>query len=41
MLLRHEYGADRVGLSIYLAGQLFDATGDLLWLAGGRPPTPC
>ncbi|WFE43846.1 nuclear transport factor 2 family protein [Verrucosispora sp. WMMD1129] len=40
MLLRHEYGPDRAGLSIYLAGQLFDATGDLLWLAGGRPPTP-
>ncbi len=30
MLLRVEYGADRVGLSVYLAGMLFDATGDLL-----------
>ncbi|GIJ22651.1 hypothetical protein [Micromonospora lutea] len=40
MLLRHEYGPDRVGLSVYLAGMLFDATGDLLRLAGSPPPAP-
>ncbi|WP_233558956.1 hypothetical protein [Micromonospora radicis] len=40
MLLRVEYDLDRVGLSVYLAGQLFDATGDLLRSAEGPPPTP-
>ncbi|WP_081476072.1 nuclear transport factor 2 family protein [Micromonospora maris] len=40
MLLRVEYGADRVGLSVYLAGMLFDATGDLLRHTGGPLPAP-
>ncbi|MFI7081748.1 nuclear transport factor 2 family protein [Micromonospora sp. NPDC049903] len=40
MLLRVEYDLDRVGLSVYLAGQLFDATGDLLRLTEGAPPSP-
>ncbi|MFF0720105.1 nuclear transport factor 2 family protein [Micromonospora sp. NPDC003816] len=40
MLLRVEYDLDRVGLSVYLAGQLFDATGDLLRLTEGPLPTP-
>ncbi|MGW0507347.1 nuclear transport factor 2 family protein [Micromonospora sp. NPDC003241] len=40
MLLRVEYDVDRVGLSVYLAGQLFDATGDLLRLTEGAPPSP-
>ncbi|MDG4798581.1 hypothetical protein [Micromonospora sp. WMMD1082] len=40
MLLRIEYGPDRVGLSVYLAGMLFDATGDLLRRADCPPPTP-
>ncbi|WP_341720295.1 hypothetical protein QQG74_11595 [Micromonospora sp. FIMYZ51] len=38
MLLRVEYGPDRVGLSVYLAGLLFDATGDLMHET--PPPTP-
>ncbi|BCJ57316.1 hypothetical protein [Micromonospora endophytica] len=38
MLLREEYGADRIGLSVYLAGVLFDATGDLI--QQNPPPTP-
>ncbi|GGM41078.1 hypothetical protein GCM10011608_27300 [Micromonospora sonchi] len=38
MLLRAEYGPDRVGLSVYLAGVLFDATEDLM--RETPPPTP-
>ncbi|MFE9919656.1 hypothetical protein ACFYPG_31330 [Micromonospora sp. NPDC005553] len=40
MLLRAQYGNDRVGLSIYMAGQLFDATADLLRLNPEPEPDP-
>ncbi|MDG4779927.1 hypothetical protein O7614_09750 [Micromonospora sp. WMMD961] len=40
MLLRVEYGADRVALSIYMASQLFDATADLLKLNPEPAPDP-
>ncbi|MGC4820983.1 hypothetical protein [Micromonospora sp. DT63] len=40
MLLRVEYRADRVGLSIYMASQLFDATADLYRLNPDPPPDP-
>lgn len=40
MLLRVEYGTDRVALSIYMASQLFDATADLLRLNPDPPPDP-
>lgn len=40
MLLRVEYGTDRVALSIYMASQLFDATADLLTLNPEPAPDP-
>ncbi|MEU5668779.1 hypothetical protein ABZ749_00145 [Micromonospora sp. NPDC047753] len=40
MLLRVQYGTDRVGLSIYLASQLFDATADLYQLNPEPGPDP-
>ncbi|MET7946014.1 hypothetical protein [Micromonospora sp. NPDC005324] len=40
MLLRVEYGTDRVALSIYMASQLFDATADLLTLNPDPAPDP-
>ncbi|WP_435794889.1 hypothetical protein [Micromonospora zamorensis] len=40
MLLRVEYGTDRVALSIYMASQLFDATADLLRLNPEPAPDP-
>ena len=40
MLLRVEYGTDRVALSIYMASQLFDATADLLKLNPEPAPDP-
>ncbi|MGW5556704.1 hypothetical protein ACWER9_05695 [Micromonospora sp. NPDC003944] len=40
MLLRVEYGTDRVALSIYMASQLFDATADLLTLNPEPGPDP-
>lgn len=40
MLLRVEYGTDRVALSIYMASQLFDATADLLTLNPDPGPDP-
>jgi hypothetical protein len=40
MLLRVQYGADRVGLSVYLASQLYEATADLLKLNPDAVPDP-
>lgn len=40
MLLRVQYEADRVGLSVYLASQLFEATADLLTLNPDAVPDP-
>ncbi len=40
LLLLMEYRRDRVGLSVYLAGQLFEATGDLVRLNPNPAPTP-
>lgn len=40
MLLRVEYGTDRVALSIYMASQLFDATADLFTLNPEPGPDP-
>lgn len=40
MLLRAEYGPDRVALSIYMASQLFDATADLFTLNPEPAPDP-
>ncbi|MET8349243.1 hypothetical protein [Micromonospora sp. NPDC005206] len=40
MLMRVEYRADRVALSIYMAGQLFDATADLYRLNPNPAPDP-
>ncbi|WP_238425491.1 hypothetical protein [Micromonospora parastrephiae] len=40
MLLRVEYRADRVALSVYMASQLFDATADLYRLNPHPGPDP-
>ncbi|WP_406068128.1 hypothetical protein [Micromonospora sp. NBC_01638] len=40
MLLRVEYEADQVALSIYMASQLFDATADLCALNPDPGPDP-
>ncbi|MFE9690073.1 hypothetical protein [Micromonospora sp. NPDC005806] len=40
MLLRVEYRQDRVALSVYLAGCLFDATADLIKLNPNPGLTP-
>ncbi|MEV7331602.1 hypothetical protein [Micromonospora sp. NPDC093244] len=40
MLLRIEYRADRVALSVYMASQLFDATADLCRLHPNPTPDP-
>ncbi|MBY8871217.1 hypothetical protein K7640_05070 [Micromonospora sp. PLK6-60] len=40
LLLLLEYRRDRVGLSVYLAGCLFDAAGDLLKLNAKPEPSP-
>lgn len=40
MLLRVEYRADRVALSVYMAGQLFEATADLCRLNPDPAPDP-
>ncbi|MCZ7438706.1 hypothetical protein O7598_20005 [Micromonospora sp. WMMC241] len=40
LLLLREYRHDRVGLSIYMAGCLFDATADLLTLNPNPGPSP-
>ncbi|MEH1164501.1 hypothetical protein V6V47_03845 [Micromonospora sp. CPCC 205539] len=40
LLLTMEYRRDRVALSVYMAGQLFDATADLITLNPNPAPTP-
>lgn len=40
MLLRTEYRANRVNLSVYMAGMLFDATADLMKLNPEPAPDP-
>lgn len=40
MLLRVEYAGNAVALSVYLAGQLFDATADLIKLNPSPAPSP-
>ncbi|MGV9212581.1 hypothetical protein ACTFTM_12050 [Micromonospora sp. RB23] len=40
MLLRVEYRANRVNLSVYMAGMLFDATADLMKLNPEPGPDP-
>lgn len=40
LLLGLEYRGDRIGLAIYMAGMLFDATGDLLALNPNPGPQP-
>ncbi|MFF0313647.1 hypothetical protein ACFYPH_03215 [Micromonospora sp. NPDC005252] len=40
LLLTMEYRRDRVGLSVYLAGLLFEATADLIKLNPNPAPSP-
>ncbi|MEU7773670.1 hypothetical protein AB0C44_20315 [Micromonospora taraxaci] len=40
MLLRVEYDRNRASLAVYMAGQLFDATGDFLKLYPDTGPNP-
>ncbi|MGN9777845.1 hypothetical protein ACTMS0_19090 [Micromonospora sp. H33] len=40
MLLRTQFEGNRVALSIYMAGQLFDATADLTKLYPNSAPSP-
>lgn len=40
LALTRDYRQDRVGLSVYLAGRLFDATGDLVTLNPNAVPPP-
>ncbi|SCE97650.1 hypothetical protein GA0070216_103472 [Micromonospora matsumotoense] len=40
LLLTMDYRQDRVGLSVYMAGRLFDATGDLVTLNPNAVPPP-
>ncbi|NYF57745.1 hypothetical protein [Micromonospora purpureochromogenes] len=40
LLLGMEYRRDRVGLSVYMAGCLFDATADLIKLNPNPAPSP-
>ncbi len=40
LLLTMDYRRDRVGLSVYMAGMLFDATGDLIKLNPNSVPPP-
>ncbi|WP_255597752.1 hypothetical protein [Micromonospora sp. RL09-050-HVF-A] len=35
-----DYRGDRVGLSVYMAGRLYDATGDLVTLNPNAVPAP-
>ncbi|WP_231932515.1 hypothetical protein [Micromonospora rifamycinica] len=39
-MLTRDYRRDRVGLSVYMAGRLFDATGDLVTLNPNAVPAP-
>ncbi|MEU7616342.1 hypothetical protein AB0B27_09630 [Micromonospora rifamycinica] len=40
LMLTRDYRRDRIGLSVYLAGRLFDATGDLITLNPDAVPPP-
>lgn len=40
LLLGMEYRRDRVGLSVYMAGCLFDATADLIEISPHAVPSP-
>ncbi|KWV29456.1 hypothetical protein AWV63_28495 [Micromonospora rifamycinica] len=40
LMLTRDYRRDRVGLSVYMAGRLFDATGDLVTLNPNAVPAP-